>query len=110
MGIRYARNDIGASVLKIGLFNFSFRANQGISVKIIDISSRGVLVAMNPKLPVNKKITLTIRFADFKEFQIPGKVVRKSEGSVVIYGIKFDHPSNELADYLLATQRKLTFT
>ena len=109
MGIRYIRNDIGVSVRKIGVFNFSFRANHGISVKLVDIGSRGALIATNIKLPVNKKVSLTIRFADFKEFQIPGKVARKSECSVVIYGIKFDHINNGLADYLLATQRKLTF-
>ena len=109
MGIRYIRNDIGVSVRKIGVFNFSFRANHGISVKLVDISSRGALIATNIKLPVNKKVSLTIRFADFKEFQIPGKVARKSQGAVLIYGIKFDHLNNGLADYLLATQRKLTF-
>jgi PilZ domain len=109
MGIRYIRKDIGVSLRKIGLFTFSFRTNEDISVKLVDISSRGVLIATNIKLPVNKKIFLTIRFADFKEFEIPGKVVRKSEGSVLIYGIKFDKLSDDLADNLLATQRRLTF-
>jgi PilZ domain len=109
LGIRYIRNDIGTTIRKTGLFHFSLRATHDISVKLVDISSRGVLVATNIKLPINTKVFLTIRFADFKEFEIPGKVVRKSEGAVVIYGIKFDSLNNDLADNLLATQRRLSF-
>lgn len=109
MGIRYLRNDIGASLRKIGLFNFNFGTTHDVSVKLVDISSRGVLIATNIKLPINKKVFLTIRFSDFKEFEISGKVVRKSDGYVIIYGIKFDSLNNDLADNLLATQRRLAF-
>lgn len=110
MGIRYIRKDIGVTIRKIGLFNFNIGANQDSSVKLVDISSRGVMIATDLKLPVNKQVFLTIRFADFKEYKILGKVVRKSEGDVLIYGIKFDKVNNKLADKLLATQRKLSFT
>lgn len=109
MGIRYIRNDIGVSLRKIGLLHFNFRGNQDISVKLVDISSRGILISTNAKLPINKKVFLTIRFNDFKEFEIPGKVVRKSEGAVVIYGIRFDNLNNKLADKLLSSQRRLNF-
>ena len=108
-GIRYIRNDMGVSLRKIGLFKFSFRGNQDISVKLVDISSRGVLIATNIKLPINKKVFLTIRFADFKEFEIPCEIVRKSVGAVIVYGIKFDRLNDDLAEKLLATQRKLVF-
>jgi hypothetical protein len=109
--IRYARNDIGASIRKIGLFNFlSVRANRNTPVRLLDISSRGVLIATNIQLSVNKKISLTIRFADFKEFEVPSKVVRKSGSRNHEYGIKFDHINEDLADHLLATQRRLSFT
>jgi PilZ domain len=110
MGIRYIRKDIGVTLRKIGLFNFNIGANQDSSVKLVDISSRGVMIATDLKLPVNKQVFLTIRFADFKEYKILGKVVRKSEGAILIYGIKFDKVNNKLADKLLATQRKLSFT
>ncbi len=109
MGIRYVRSDIGVTLRKIGMFDFTF-ANQDTSVKLIDISSRGVMIATNLKLPINKPVSLTIRFTDFKEFEIPSKVVRKTQGNVIIYGIKFDKVNNKLADKLLATQRKLSFT
>ena len=109
MSVRYVRNDIGVTIRKIGLFNFTFLANKDISVKLIDISSRGALVATNMRLATNKNIFLTLRFADFKEFEIPGKVVRKAVGDLQIYGIKFDQLNEEMADHLLATQRKLAF-
>jgi PilZ domain len=109
MSIRYVRSDIGVTIRKIGLFNFTFLIKKKFSVKLIDISSRGVLIATNIRLATNKKIILTLRFSDFREFEIPGKVVRKSVGELQIYGIKFDHLNDELADHLLATQRKLAF-
>ncbi len=110
MGIRYIRNDIGVTLRKIGLFNFNLFADQDSSVKLVNISSRGALIATAIKLPVNKKVTLTIRFADFKEYEIPGKVVRRSQSTDFFYGVKFDKTNNKLADKLLATQRKLSFT
>ena len=91
------------------MFYFTF-ANQATSVKLIDISSRDMMIASSIKLPINKPVSLTIRFADFKEFEIPSKVVRKTQGNVIIYGIKFDKVNNKLVDKLLATQRKLSFT
>lgn len=110
MGIRYIRRDIGVTIRKIGLFNFNMGTNQESSVKLVDISSRGVMVSTEIKLSLKKQVLLTIRFADFKEYKILGKVVRKSEGDALIYGIKFDKVNNKLADKLLATQRKLSFT
>jgi PilZ domain len=109
--MRYIRHDIGITVRKIGLFKFSFLKNRDIPVKLIDISSRGVgvLIATNLRLTFHKKVFLIIRFSDFKEFEVPGTVVRRSPGDAQIYGIKFDRLNNDLADYLLKTQTKLTF-
>ncbi|ESS72871.1 PilZ domain-containing protein [Methyloglobulus morosus KoM1] len=108
---RYIRNDIGITLRKIGLLNLRFLKNRDIPVKLVDISSRGVgvLIATHLRLTFNKKVVLIIRFFDFKEFEVAGTVVRVSPGIVQIYGIKFDHLNNELADYLLKTQTKLSF-
>jgi hypothetical protein len=108
--VRYLRNDIGATVRKIGIFNFvTLKTNRDISVKLIDIGSRGVLVSTDKKLSLNKHVVLTLRFADFKEFVIPSVVVRKADLPKQQYGIKFDQANDKLADYLLATQKKLNF-
>ncbi|MDP3334814.1 MAG: hypothetical protein Q8S55_22930, partial [Methylococcaceae bacterium] len=73
---RYIREDIAASVCKISWFNFGFRFNKDIFVELIDISSKGVLIATSQKLPINKKITLTLTCEDLKRFIIQAKVVR----------------------------------
>jgi hypothetical protein len=108
---RYVRNDIGITLRKIGILMFDFLKNKDIPVKLVDISSRGVgvIIATNFRLTINKKVRLLIRFSDFTEFLIPGTVVRRSMGEVQIYGIKFDHVNNDLANHLLETQTKLTF-
>ncbi|MEQ1557376.1 MAG: PilZ domain-containing protein [Methyloglobulus sp.] len=106
---RYIRNDIGITIRKVGLFDFNLFEDPHDSVKLLDISSRGIQVAANMKLPINKKVVLTMRFANFKEFKILATVMYKSNGSVPAYGIKFDRVHNRLADYLLKTQRKLIF-
>ena len=109
MGVRYVRNDISVSVRKIGLYNLIFVTEKGSSVMLMDISSRGVLVATNMRLNINKKIMLTLRFTDHREFQVPGVVVRKVAIGRQMYGIKFDRLNNELADHLALTQRKVIF-
>lgn len=67
------------------------------------------MIATTMRLATGKKIVLTIRFPDFREFEISGKVVRKAVAEMQIYGIKFDHTNDVLADHLIATQRKLAF-
>ena len=109
VAVRYIREDIAASVCKIRLFNFGFLINREILVELIDISSKGVLISTNKKLPLKKKITLTLKFEDTKTFQIKACVVRKTPALEYQYGIKFDRLNNELGDYLLETQRKLIF-
>lgn len=106
---RYIREDIAASVCKISWFNFGFRFNKDIFVELIDISSKGVLITTSQKLPINKKITLTLTFEDLKSFIIQAKVVRKALADQTQYGIKFDRTNDALGDYLLETQRKLVF-
>jgi PilZ domain len=108
---RYIRNDIGVTVRQIGLLNFSVFKKSDLSVKPLDISSRGVLVttSTNMNLSINSKVLVIIRFRDFTEFEVLSTVVRKSGEDVQIYGIKFDRVRNSLANYLLKTQKRLTF-
>ena len=108
---RYLRSDIGITIRKVGVFKISFLQHSDIPVKLIDISSRGVgvLIATQLRLSINKKVSLIIRFSDFREFEVGGTIVRKSMGETHIYGIKFDTVNNDLANYLLKTQTKLVF-
>jgi PilZ domain len=106
---RVIRKDIGVTLRQTGLLSFKFFKNNDLPVKPIDISSRGILIETDMRLSLNKKVLLIIRFADFKEYEIPSTVVRKSTGDSKIYGIKFDSVNNRLANKLLRTQKKLTF-
>lgn len=102
---RYIREDIAATVNVPSLLRFG----KTISVKLMDIASRGVLISTNQRLGINKKLTLTLQFKSGKEFVIKGTIVRRSGLSGEEYGIKFDRCNDELADYLLETQGKLIF-
>lgn len=102
---RFIREDIAASVEVFNLLGFS----KTIAVDLLDITSKGVLVASDQKLGINKKIVLTLRFKSGEEFIINATVARRSDSPGNEYGIKFDAFNHELGDYLLETQEKLVF-
>lgn len=109
IAVRYIREDIAASVCEISVFSFGFNFKKIILVELLDISSKGLLIATNKKLRVNQKITILLKFENQRVFKRQGKIVRKAEGPDYRYGIQFDKLSNSLGDYLLATQKKLIF-
>ncbi|MGZ8190863.1 MAG: PilZ domain-containing protein [Methylococcaceae bacterium] len=102
---RLIRNDITAKVSNNSLLSLG----KLIPVDLLDISSKGVLISCNNKLPVNKKVTLTLEFKTGKAFKINAEVVRRNGTLNNEYGIKFDRYDNELGDYLFETQDKLIF-
>jgi PilZ domain len=109
IGVRYIREDIAAAVCKISLFNFGFSFNKEILVELMDISSKGLLIATNKKLRVNQEVTIFLKFENNCVFRRRAKVVRRASGPPFRYGIQFDRLSNSLGDYLLETQKKLVF-
>jgi hypothetical protein len=109
IGVRYIREDIAVAVCTISLFNFGFRFQREIIVELMDISSKGLLIATDKKLRVNQKINIFLKFENNRIFRRPGKVVRRADGPPYRYGIQFDRLSNSLGDYLLETQKKLIF-
>ncbi len=100
---RFVRQDISVFIASSGLLGFS--KNQ-FQVSLLDITSKGVLVATDQKLAINKKIKLTLVFKSGKSFEIDATVARHTNNE---YGIKFDHFNNALGDYLIETQDKLVF-
>jgi hypothetical protein len=102
---RIIRNGITAHIKGFNLFGFG----RTIPVKLIDVSCKGVLIATQQKLPINKKITLTLLFETGKLFVIKAVVVRRSETISNEYGIKFVQYNDDLGDYLYETQEKLVF-
>lgn len=102
--IRYARNDLVASILKLGLLDLAKFRNREIRVTVLDISSRGALVRGDSKISVNKDIILTVRFQDSKECRMLGKIIRRASDDVLTYGIVFKKTSDQLSRYLLLSK------
>ena len=102
---RYIREDIAVSITSKNLVGISKR----IEAKLLDITSKGVLVAATEKMAINKNIVLHLQFTTGKVFDINAKVVRNAAADKNENGIKYDFYNNELGDYLLETQSKLIF-
>jgi PilZ domain len=109
LGVRFVRDDIAVSVRKSSLFSLGLTTKKDFPVNLVDISSRGILIASPIKLNISKKISLNLCFADQREFDIIGTVTRKQDGEGLFYGIKFDKVNNHFADYLIVSQKNLTF-
>jgi hypothetical protein len=108
--VRYIRKDIKVHIRKQNWFSAigGDRFRKDIPVELLDISNRGCLIASLEKLAVRSKIIVLLTFETARRFEIEATVVRKAEG-VDQYGIKFAAYNNELGDYMLKTQEKLTF-
>ena len=104
--VRYIRNDIKASILKVRLFGLG----KAMGLNLLDISSKGALISTNKKIRKNKKITLILEFEDGKIFEIGSKIVRLKKDQAYQYGIKFDRFNHDLGNYLLETQQDLVFS
>lgn len=109
LGVRFIRDDITVSIHKSSMFSLGLTARKDFTVSLVDISSRGLLIASPIKLNISKKISLNLCFADQREFDIMGTVTRKQDGEGLLYGIKFDKVNNRFADYLIVSQKNLTF-
>ncbi len=110
LGVRFIRDDIIVTVSKMNLLNSTFPSNREETfVKLVDISSKGISITTNVKLSINKKLYLTINFIGLKTFEIKGSVVRITKSKRPVYGIKFDKVNAHMAEYMLSSQKKLTF-
>ncbi len=104
IAVRYIRDDITAF-----LFTKIWFKSIRLPVKLIDISSKGALISCPKKLALNKKIILSLRFQDGKQFDLPATIIHKKKDNAQSYGLKFEVLSNKLGDYLLSSQNDLVF-
>lgn len=105
--IRFIRDDIKVALTHFNIFNL----DKKVYIRLLDISSNGVLIASDLKFAQNKKMRLIIQFKDRKRYILPVTVVRKicSQSGAYQYGLKFRKAHESLGDYLLKTQTKLIF-
>ncbi len=109
--VRYIRTDITTFISKADIFgSYSlFSHSRAIEVRLLDISSKGALIASPDSVRINKKILLTLIFDANRKFDIPAKVIREAPEARKVYGLKFETIHHELGDYLLETQTELIF-
>ncbi|WP_198244670.1 PilZ domain-containing protein [methane-oxidizing endosymbiont of Gigantopelta aegis] len=103
--VRYIRKDITTVVLIRSLFSAS-----KLMVNLVDISSKGALIACSKKFPRNKNVSLQLIFKDGKVFRIDATIRhhRNSKGCY-FYGLKFNHANDKLGEHLLNTQTDFLF-
>lgn len=102
LAVRYIRDDIRVSIRFDGfLSRFAFWL-KALPVRLIDISSRGVLIGCPKKLKIPKRIIVTLVFKDSKTFILPGRIIRAADDNH--YGVRFSGFSHPLGEHLLKTQ------
>ncbi|MGR9071912.1 MAG: PilZ domain-containing protein [Gammaproteobacteria bacterium] len=105
--VRYIRKDIDLSLRVSGFFNFK----KPIPLTLIDVSSKGVLLATDKKFRLNKKITLEFLFNDNSKHTVEAVIVRRKFSEPLnFYGAKFRRINDELGEQLLKTQTDLNFS
>lgn len=103
--VRYVREDIEASLEKTGLFG----NKKPIASKLLDISTKGALLATDHEFRIKARVVLHLTFDKGKSFTIPGRIIHRISTSVPTYGIEFSQINHDLGDYMLATQSDLVF-
>lgn len=110
LGVRFIRDDIIISLCKINLLSANFPSMREESfAKLVDISSKGLSITGDLKLNLNNKLYLKLNFIGLKTFSVQGTVVRITNNKRPVYGIKFDKVNPRLAEFMLTSQKKLTF-
>lgn len=111
--VRYVRRDITTFVSQADIFGgYSlFSYSRAVRVKLLDISSQGVLIGAPAELVLktNQKLMLTLIFNSNRKFEIQARVKRKLVEGRRFYGIKFEKANDELGEYLLESQGDLVF-
>lgn len=102
--VRYVRPDIKAILLYKSLFR-----NHEIETELLDVSSKGALIACDDKFSIKSKLTLILIFADGREFTLDAKALHCNTLKKKQYGLKFNKTSDELGEYLLSSQDDLVF-
>ena len=104
--VRYIRKDIIVSISNTNIFGVH---GKQMDVKLLDISSKGALIASSKNMRINSKVRLFLVFGGGHKFEVNTKIHRKSVGEQKLYGIKFEKVNDELAEHLLESQTELIF-
>ncbi len=109
--VRYVRRDITAFVNQADIFGtFSlFSESRTVRVRLLDISSKGGMIASSDRFKANRKLLLTLIFDNNKKFEIPVRIVREIIRKKNFYGLKFEKTNEELAEHLMSSESTWSF-
>jgi len=100
--VRYSKSDIKATLTSKQWFKIS----KTIPIKVLDISSKGVCIAIEHKLTMNTKVVLNLELTEDYACIIPAKVVRLY--STTEYGLVFDKTQHTAIDHIISDEADFT--
>jgi len=100
--VRYSKSDIKATLTSKQWFKIS----KTIPIKVLDISSKGVCIAIERKLTMNTKVVLNLELTEDYACIIPAKVVRLY--STTEYGLVFDKTQHTAIDHIISDEADFT--
>ena len=88
---------------------YLFDSSSQINCKYGDFTSSGIQLLTDEILETNNKVTLKLQFSDGKTYQTNAKIIHYKKLIKNHYGIKFEKSNHMLGDYLLQSQKNLSF-
>jgi len=100
--VRYSKSGIKATLtLKQRL-----KTSKAIPLNVLDISSKGICIAIEHKLSMNTKVLLNLKLTADYACIIPAKVVRLY--STTKYGLVFDKTQHTAIDHIISDEADFT--
>ncbi|NOQ82237.1 MAG: hypothetical protein GQ548_06910 [Methylophaga sp.] len=99
--VRYRKSDIKATLTSKQWF-----ISKTIPINVLDISSKGICIAIEQKLRMNTKVVLNLELTEDYSCTIPAKVVRLY--STTEYGLVFDKTQHTAIDHIISDEADFT--
>ncbi len=99
--VRYRKSDIKATLTSKQWF-----ISKTIPINVLDISSKGICIAIEHKLSINTKVVLNLKLTTDYSCTIPAKVVRLY--STTEYGLVFDKTQHTAIDHIISDEADFT--
>lgn len=96
--VRYKKSDIKATLT----LKHWFKVSKPIPVNVLNISSKGIRIAIEHTISINTKVTLNLTLAGDYACIIPAKVIHIY--SATEYGLVFDKRQHSAIDHIISDE------
>jgi len=100
--VRYRKSNINATLT----LKQWFKISKPIPVNVLNISSKGICIAIEHKLKMNTKVVLNLKLTADYTCIIPSKVVRLY--NTTKYGLVFDKTQHTVIDHIISDEVDFT--